>query len=426
MGERPADVRIDDLTNPEFPPEIAEAFDAMAPMAEAIEFTPDAVLEAAAAEAGLEDYGDDLYQEPLAVLTSALRSEARLSTIGVVSTFENLKTAAKNRLLTVDLLKRFPEIHDIEIDRPIIIAGQARTGTTHLHNLLSSDPALRSLPYWESVEPVPPLAEQGSGGRPLGNPDGRYERTAASLEGLNYALPYFRRMHDMYPEHVHEEIQLANNAFSSMLFETMAVLPTWRDHYLATDQTPYYDFIKTSLKVVTYLRRGEGQRWILKSPAHVEQFGPIMAVFPDATVVRTHRDPVSLAKSMSTMLAYSGRMSQQPDSLRDVGRYWIDRGEMMLRAAVDQRDVVPADQVLDVRFHEFMADDIATVETIYAQADLPFTEEVRGHMNQFMADHPRGKHGRVLYDLGDFGYDHNERREALQFYADAFDLELES
>ena len=62
----------------------------------------------------------------------------------------------KNRLLIEDLVRRHPEILDEQIAAPIIICGLPRTGTTHLHNLMSADPALRSLPYWESLEPVLP------------------------------------------------------------------------------------------------------------------------------------------------------------------------------------------------------------------------------------------------------------------------------
>jgi len=425
--DRPVDQRIDDLTDPVFPEEIEAAFEMVAAAAEAITFSLDALKERTAEETGLDDFGDDLADHSLEVFLHALDQEGELSSLGRYSAWESASKSMRTRLLVTDLLKRHPEIHDIEIRRPIVIAGHARTGTTHMHNLMSADPTLRSLPYWESLEPVPPASEQGQRWDRVED-DPRYQRCTESLSGLNATLPMFKRMHDMYPEHVHEEIQLLAVAGSTMLFETSAVIPTWRDHYLATDQTPFYEYMKTMLKVLTFAdleAGGDVRRWLLKSPQHVEQYGPLMTVFPDATVVRTHRDPVAISTSMATMNTYVGRMSRQPDKVGDIGRYWIERLETMMRAAVDQRDLVPSEQCLDVAFHEFMADDIATIRRIYDLADQPFTGETDAAMTQFMADHPRGKHGRVLYDLSQFGVDSRERRQALQFYVDAFDITIE-
>ena len=115
-----------------------------------------------------------------------------------------------------------------------------------------------------------------------------------------------------------------------------------------------------------------------------------MAVFPDATVVCTHRDPVAVAKSMSTMLAYTARMSRDPARLKDVGLYWIDRMTRMFRAMADQRHLVPDDQSIDVGFHELMADDVATVERIYELADHPYSEATEAVMRDYTAAHPRG------------------------------------
>ena len=89
------------------------------------------------------------------------------------------------------------------------------------------------------------------------------------------------------------------------------------------------------------------------------------------------------------------------------------------------RDVLPADQTIDVRFDEFMADDVAMVERIYALAGQPFTPDVRAAMDAFMEEHPRGVHGGLRYDLGQFGLDAAQLRETFRFYTDRFGLALE-
>lgn len=420
VGARPAPVRIDDLAHPRFSPETAEILTAMAAMADGVQLEPDALMDAAVTKTGLSDFGADTFREPLDVLCAAFRTEAGLSGPGVVSNHALLVQLLSNRLLIQDLLQRHPEIHDVRIEAPIIVCGLPRTGTTHLHNLMAADPALRSLPYWESLEPVLPESE-----RPApGEPDPRIARTAVALDFINSAMPYFKRMHEMTVDHVHEEIQLLAIDFSTMLFETTAAMPSWRDYYLAHDQTPHYEYMRTVLKVLQWLRGGD--RWVLKSPQHIEQFPALRATFPDATFVVTHRDPVSVTTSVATMISYTARLSHERVDPNFIGGYWADRIERMLQSCADERDVLPAGQSIDVPFDEFMADDVAMVGRIYELAGQPMTDGARAAMQTFMDEHPRGKFGGIRYDLADFGLDPTERRQALRFYTDRFGVQQES
>lgn len=422
MVGRPAAVHIDDLAEPRFPPEVRELFDGAAAMADAIVLTADALCARAAAETGLDDFGDDpSWFERLGLALHCLEVEGGLSPMGRVTTSVQYGQLAKNRLLITDLLKRHPEIHDQEVRRPIIIAGLPRTGTTHLHNLLSADPALRSLPYWESLEPV--LGAEEAAAVAAGAPDPRLARTEAGTAFLDLAAPYFKRMHEMTVDHVHEEIQLLAIDLSSMLTETTAPMPTWRDHFLAHDQTPHYEYLKTLLKVLQWARGG--QRWVLKSPQHLEQYGPIRAVFPDATVLVTHRDPVSVTASMSTMIAYTARLHRDPVDPVAIGHYWADRLDRMLAACRRDRDALGSDRSMDVHFDRFMADDMGTIETIYALAGQPFDQRARRALAAYAQSHPRGRHGGLVYDLADFELDAAELRSRFAGYTSRFDVSEE-
>jgi hypothetical protein len=420
LVSRPPDVRIEDYDEPRFSADIGELRSQMSAMAPSLALEPDALEAAAVEQTGLTDFGDPWFEEPLEVLCRALREEAGLSAPGIVTTWFMLSGVLKNRLLIEDLLHRHPEIGEVPVARPIVICGLPRTGTTHLHNLMSADPALRHLPYWESLEPVLAASEQSA----LGEPDPRRARTEQALAMVNDAMPLFVRMHEMTVDHAHEEIQLLAIAGSTMLFETTAPMPSWRDWYLSTDQTPAYSYLRSILQVLQWLRGP--QRWVLKSPQHLEQFGPLQRTFPDATFVVTHRDPVSVTASMCTMLAYGGRMAVERVDPHWYGRYWSERLERMLAACVRDRGLLPAGQSVDVRFAEFMADDISMVRRIYGLADQPFTAVTDAAMTAFIEEHPRGRHGRVDYDLGDFGLDGAERRDALGFYTERFEVEEES
>ena len=418
MSDRPAPIRIEDLVNPVLAPEITEMMEQTAPLADQIELSPEAVLGAATTQTGLTDFGSDEFREPLDVLCRAMDTEADFSPTGRLSQFSQLTAFAVNRLRIEQYIKDHLDALEVPVDRPIVIAGLPRTGTTHLHNLISADPALRSLPWWESLEPVPPAEETGT-------IEGRIQRAKDGLAILNMAMPHYDRMHEMTWDHVHEEIHLLAIDFSTMLFDCSAVMPSWRSYYKEHDQTPHYQYLKRILRVLAH-QRPPRERWVLKSPQHLEQIGPLMNVFDDATVVFTHRDPVSITASFATMICYSARMSAtHPVDVHTIGQWWAQLIQDMLQSCTDDRDLIPPEQSIDVLFHEFMADDVAMVERIYQLADQPFTPDVKAAMDQYMVEHPRGKHGRVIYNLADFGMTALERRQALSFYTDRFAVELE-
>jgi hypothetical protein len=367
---------------------------------------------AAEAETGLNDYGDPWFREPLEVVCTAYREQGGLSAVGRTMTWMQLLSMLKNRLLVEQYVAEHPEVERVEISRPIVIAGLPRTGTTHLHNMLSADPALRHLPYWESLEPLPPPAERGV------TPDPRLERAAMGLEIVNGAMPNFAAMHEMTTDHAHEEIQLLALTFSTMYFETLAPTAIYRDWWDGTDQRPAYEYLRRVLQVLQHVRGGD--RWVLKSPQHLAQLPALCATFPDATVVVTHRDPVAVTISMATMAAYTARLQLEQVEPVALGAYWSDRVEHLLTACAADRDVVSPSQSIDVRFADFMADEQATVAAIYSLADQPLTDAALAAMEKFRHEHPRGRHGTVNYRAAPLEIDIEERRRALRGYSERF------
>jgi hypothetical protein len=246
---------------------------------------------------------------------------------------------------------------------------------------------------------------------------------------MQQVTPYLAAMHPMNPDHIHEELELMGPDFASYNYEWLSPSPRWRDHYYNTDQAPHYDYMKKVLKLLLWQQRDSDRptRWVLKCPQHLEQIPILRRTFPDATFVITHRDPVSVIQSTITMLAYGQRMSRkqvEPGALAD---YWSDRIEHLLRACVQDRDKLPAQQSIDVLFHEFMADDLAMVEKIYAVAGLEMTAAARSDLSQYIQQHPRGKAGRMVYKLrDDFGLDPDTLRQRFAFYFNRFSVRPEA
>ena len=412
------DIDIDDL----IAPRLTDAQQAGLAYGDAtpVDLTEDAVLNAARERTGLSDFGSDDFRERLNLLLSTWDNDAGLTNLHRLTLFGDAVRHAANRLLIHNLLKRHPEIHDEQIERPIIVAGLPRSGTTHLVNLLAADPRLRSLPLWESYEPVPVPGEKPG-------PDGvdpRYKRCADNWEQMRAAVPLLAAMHPMEPDHVHEELELMGPDFASYNYEWSSHVPAWRDHYLATDQTPHYEYLKTVLKILQWTRGP--RQWVLKCPQHMEQLPVLRKVFPDATVAITHRDPVAVIQSAVTMIAYGDRIMRKKIEPKKLIDYWSDRIDKLLRACVRDRAVWPEGQSVDVMFHEFMADDMAMAERIMEKAGMPLTQESKQHVAAFLESHPRGKEGRIVYHLKrDFGTDPDELRSRFQYYFDAFPVKAE-
>ncbi len=408
---------IEDWRRPRLPLAMRGANALLGPAARGlISLEPGRLLEAAEKQTGLADFGDERFLAPLGVLAGALDDEAGLHAFGRFGVRQLMLQLLRSRLRVEALCRAHPEIEREEIRAPIFIVGLPRTGTTHLHNLIAQDPALRSLPYWESMDPVPADLARGE----VSPDDPRIEACQKACDFLHWAAPLFPLMHEMGPHEIHEEVQLLAIDFSTMLFEASYPVPSYRDWYTATDQTASYAYLKRLLKVLQWLRGGE--RWILKSPQHLEQLGPLLSVFPDATIVQTHRDPVRVTASFATLGAYGLRMSCGAIDPHKVGRYWADRIERMLNASVRDRDDVPAAQVVDCRFHEFMADQMGMLRRIYTAAGQPLGEAAEQRFEKYLANRTRGRMGRIDYRLEDFGLDAAERREALGHYQARFDV----
>jgi hypothetical protein len=412
-------IHIDDLAQPV----LSEAQRAALAWGETqtVELTPDAVLAAATGRTRLDDFGADDFRDRLGRLCSEWDADSGISAFHRFVLHGYLVRYASNRLLIHDTLHRHPEILEQRIERPVIVAGLPRSGTTHLVNLLAADARFHSLPLWESYEPCPlPGESVGADGI-----DPRYARCAQAWAGMQHVTPLLAAMHPMHPDHIHEELELMGPDFASYNFEWLTQSPRWRDHYFATDQTPHYRYMKDVLRLLQW-RRGEAKRWVLKCPQHLEQLPALLDAFPDATVVFTHRDPVAVVQSTVTMLAYTQRMNRKRVAIRELAAYWPARIERLLRACVRDRDLVAAERRVDSPFDRFMAAPMATLQRVYEAAGLELTAHASGELEGYLERHPRGKEGQVVYHLErDFGIEPAALRLDFAFYFDRFHVRAE-
>ena len=416
-GPDMADIDFEDLTSPR----LTDVQRQILAYTEArhISFDADQMLAEAVEQAGVGDDLDDTdgFGARLTAHLAAIEADAGLTQLTRSSLRQRVVRLLRNRLSLTDLVKRYPEVESIPIEKPFIVVGMPRSGTTHLVNLIAADPRRRALPYWESQDPMPALG-QGPG---IDGLDPRYVRAKAEHDALMASAPVVAAMHDRFPEAIEEEVELLDLDLAGYVLEWHARVPDWRDFYLGLDQTRHYAYLKKVLQALTFLR---GPRtWILKSPQHCEQLAPLMATFPDATVAFTHRDPVAVVQSAITMMAYSDRLRRTSIDPEWLLEYWSDRVHRLLSACVRDRELVTSDRSVDIGFHHLNGNEMSVLEELYRRADVELTPKVRGCFRQYLDGNPRGKRGRVRYSLQQhFGISADELRGRFGFYFDRFDV----
>lgn len=380
---------------------------------------PAILIEHARRQTGLDDFGDQPFLESLAAVCDSLEREMDLNRAGQENAYRRLLNILATRLRLEDLWKRKPEILEQPVRAPLFIVGLPRSGTTFLHRLMAQDPGLRSAPFWELINPLP----LGDPGVLPPQPDPRIAIAEQMIQRLLDVAPELVQMHEMEADAPDEDISLLSLGFSSMAFEFSFTVPSYVRYYTSLDHTAGYRYFKRVLQTLQWLRGGT--QWVLKAPSHMEQLKPLLAVFPDATLIQTHRDAVTTTVSLVSLTCYGVRnYFDHPNPLL-MGKTLSAAVERLLRGIA--RDRAPGDKrFVDIAFRDMMSDPIGMVEKIYAAAGKSLTDEARQCMLAWLAQNKRGKHGKHEYAAIDFGIDVQERRQALRFYHDHFKVPVET
>jgi Sulfotransferase family len=385
-------------------------------------FNPERLVAIACEETGHADFGDDGWQHGLDLVADGLVNEARLSVIGLEIAYLDLMRALKNRLDVIAWRKAHPEIATKGIPAPIVIVGQPRTGTTILYDLLAQDPDLRAPLTWEVDAPLPvPQPETYHN-------DPRIAATQASLELSEQIIPGFLAFHPMGALVGQECVRITASEFTSMIFSVQYRLPSYY-HWLLyeADHAGAYRFHRIFLQ---HLQSGVPGQWLLKSPAHLWQLDALLAEYPDALIVQTHRDPLNVISSIAALTHHLRRMGSDESDIAECAAQsyeeiviGLDR-EMALRDS----DKVPTDRVIDVHFADFMQDPWTTIGGIYQKLGRELRPDTERKMRDFLAAHPGpqlGDAGRGRYTWSDTGLDAGEVRERVCAYQDRYGVPTE-
>ena len=263
------------------------------------DFEADALLaEASQRSGGLTEFGDASHRVALPVLLNSLNEEAKLSDAGRHLLRQRIVELLTNRLRVEDYCKRHPSILEERIEKPVVIVGLPRTGTTLLQRVLSCDPRLYPMLWWESRHPVP-LADAA-----LGEPDPRIALAKAEVRMMIEAMPQLLSIHPLDAEQADEEVMLMEHSFHSA-FDAFGNVPGYMAWQAEQDPAQAYAYLKKLLQFLQWQKRRRGvtaERWVLKTPNHLPTMAALFEVFPDATVIQCHRDPLQTIPSLCSFI----------------------------------------------------------------------------------------------------------------------------
>jgi hypothetical protein len=357
------------------------------------------ILAEARAKAGLQDFGDESFREPLHVLLDALDREARLVDYGRAAQRQRIVDLLVNRLRAEEQFRRHPEILDEQIGAPIVIVGLPRTGTTLLHRTLSQDPRLFSARWFECRYPAP------FPGSPLGDGDARIPQAKAEVQAMLDGSPALAAIHPMDAMAADEEILLLEHSFLSTVPESGANVPSYGRWLDAHDQAPAYRYLRKLLQLLQWQKKQTGQRaerWVLKTPHHLGFADLVLREFPGALIVQTHRDPLESIPSLASMITALWVLVAEHVDPKEVARQWSAKMATALRRCLEVRDQHP-DRFVDVWFLDAVKDPVGQARRIYEVAGLAFTPDVEQRMRAFMATNPREGRPPHQYTLEEFG-----------------------
>jgi hypothetical protein len=384
-------------------------------------FDRDRLVGEAMTATGLHDLGESTWREGLDRLLDDLVGEARLHDLGVEIVLREIVSYLTNRLGITAWRKEHPELASRPIERPIVIVGQPRTGTTILHDLLARDPQLRAPLSWEVDRPCPPPEPASFDGDP------RIAEVQAMIDLAESMMPGFTKFHPMGAQLAQECVRITAGDFRSMIFATQYRVPNYNRWLLEeADMAPGYRWHRRYLEHLQ--SRMPAQRWLLKSPAHMWHLAALVAEYPDVVLIQTHRDPLKVVASVSALVAHLRRMASAEVSIADAAATFTDDIFSGLDRSIDDRDreTIAAERVIDVQFTEFVADPLATVERIYDQLRMDLTANTRARMRAFLETHPGdGGGGGTRYSFADTGQDADELRARARRYQSRFGVASE-
>jgi hypothetical protein len=364
----------------------------------------DDIVAAAERTTGMSDFGGTAHEEGLRVLVEDLNSaEAGLTGRGNYFQRSEVKSALVGRLLTQAQFNARPEHAAVPIERPIFVMGLPRTGTTALHRLLHADPGAQGLEMWITQYPQPRPSRETWEADPV------FTAMQQAFSAHHVAQPEYLGIHYMDATSVEECWRLLRQTGKSNSYESLAHVPRYTEWLAKQDWTDAYARHRENLQLIGL--NDPDKRWVLKNPSHLTALDALMAVYPDALVVYTHRDPVTCIASSCSLSAETTAGHSTTYVGEVIGRTQLDLWSRAYTAFHEARPKYDQDQFVDVAFGDLVADPLRVTRDIYERFDLPWSDDVEQAITRIDREARSGAaRPSHTYRLEDYGLTEQEVR----------------
>ena len=379
---------------------------------------PDNIVRAAARAAKSDQFGDEGFRDALPVLFEAVAREADLTWLGRVMCRQSLLGFLQNRFSLYRHRAAHPEVAGVPIERPLFIVGFPRTGTTILHNLLAQDAANRAPFAWEVQFPDPPPQSATFAIDP------RIAKARTYFGHMDTMAPSLASIHEVGADLPQECMPILAQTMLGPQFNVTFNVPSYQAWVDAQSHAPAYTYHRHFLEHLQ--SRHMRDRWVLKSPVHLRSLDALLAEYPDARIIFTHRDPAKTVPSLASLIYVIRGLASDSVDPHALGeqqeQWWADSLDEAMVARDKHRH--KANQFMDVQFEEVVDDPVAVLRRAYERFDIPWSADIETTMRTFLASNPRGKHGAHRYEMGDFGMSLGRIRERFENYVSAYDIPL--
>ncbi len=376
----------------------------------------DALLAAAEHATALSDWGDPTFRERFARAVALVRG-ANMDDAGERLAAANIHWLLTDRLRFFDDHRKYGLAGEV-IERPLVVTGEPRSGTTLLHALLALDPASRALRFWEVMHPSPPPGLAAAD-------DPRRAQADAEWREINARLPNWLRSHpynDMLGDGLPEDER-------TWAFDFRVLTPTawWRVPMgmvvggLPADPPAQYRIHRMMLQAIQHGR--PRRRWVLKG-FHAARFAAFFDCYPDARVLYIHRDPVQSIASRIRMAADLTEGLTGTVDMAGQSRIHTALGRAGFHAIL-QNPMIDDPRIHHVRYQDFVADQVGTIRGFYAFAGYPWSTAAETAMRDYLARNKGDRHGKFVYSTDLIDGDIDALHEEFAPYRERFGIDIE-
>eukprot|EP00808_Paulinella_micropora_P017089 g14027.t1 len=335
------------------------------------------------------------------------------------------------RVAVSKYIKRHPDVLKVKIDRPVIIMGLPRTGSSLLQHLMSLDPHARHLCFWEMTMPTPPPTEANY------TTDPRIAMVQQGLESISLISKDFmtqnRKFHNVNSSGMEEELLLLYHSIMFMSHYFLAGINSPFYEWFMAEDAPHhrsaYVYLKLALQLLLF-HYSPKSFLVLKAPTHSLQPAALLDVFPNARIVNTHRDPASVVSSWTKfqrqMLCIYVDSERAVENTNIYAKLTLDMCEKMCNRVMKYREKPEAKgKWIDIQYKQLIANPMQELQKICDFHDLKFHKKWKQKVEEYLEEQEKkntGKEGGISGEkrLSEFGLDPKEVEDAFKAYRERY------